>query len=51
MEALCYEKDKDQLITALLELNTYKMPDGRQFYEASEAELKEQFLLVQSHNC
>ncbi|MBU8907601.1 Fur-regulated basic protein FbpA [Desertibacillus haloalkaliphilus] len=32
--------DKDQLIDALLQNELYKMPDGRQFYEASEEELE-----------
>ncbi|MFB4162350.1 Fur-regulated basic protein FbpA [Alteribacillus sp. JSM 102045] len=46
---LIIEKDKDQLIAALLDLNMYKMPDGRQFYEATEKELKKQFLLKKSY--
>lgn len=31
--------NKDQLIDALLSYHHYKMPDGRQFYEATESEL------------
>ncbi|WP_175638969.1 Fur-regulated basic protein FbpA [Metabacillus schmidteae] len=34
------EKSKSEIITALIDHNVYKMPDGRQFYEASEIELK-----------
>ncbi|SDI04322.1 Fur-regulated basic protein FbpA [Alteribacillus bidgolensis] len=45
MCTLIDEKNKDQLIAALLDLDIYKMPDGRQFYEATESELKNQFLL------
>lgn len=43
------EKNKDQLIAALLDLDIYKMPDGRQFYEATETELKRQFLLRKNY--
>lgn len=43
MNVSMYEKNKDQLIADLLQLQVYKMPDGRQFYEASENELKIQF--------
>ncbi|WP_156177899.1 hypothetical protein [Bacillus sp. SA1-12] len=31
---------KSEIIDALLHKNLYKMPDGRQFYEATEKELK-----------
>ncbi|HZH60812.1 MAG TPA: Fur-regulated basic protein FbpA [Metabacillus sp.] len=34
------EKSKSEIITALIDHNVFKMPDGRQFYEASEKELK-----------
>lgn len=34
------EKSKSEIITALIDHNVFKMPDGRQFYEASENELK-----------
>ncbi|GAE27438.1 hypothetical protein JCM9140_3585 [Halalkalibacter wakoensis JCM 9140] len=32
--------DKEQMIDSLLENDMFKMPDGRQFYEASEEELR-----------
>ncbi|MBO1510259.1 Fur-regulated basic protein FbpA [Metabacillus bambusae] len=32
--------NKGEIIDALLHRNLYKMPDGRQFYEASEKELE-----------
>ncbi|MEC2074886.1 hypothetical protein [Metabacillus fastidiosus] len=32
--------DKEQIIDTLIENQCYKMPDGRQFYEATENELK-----------
>lgn len=32
--------DKGEIIDALLHKNLFKMPDGRQFYEASEKELE-----------
>ncbi|WP_209124104.1 Fur-regulated basic protein FbpA [Alkalihalobacillus sp. BA299] len=38
--------DKEQLIDSLIKNQHYKMPDGRQFYEASEQELK---TLICSH--
>lgn len=33
-------KSKVDIIDALLHKNLYKMPDGRQFYEATEKELE-----------
>ncbi|OLO28176.1 hypothetical protein BTR23_18010 [Alkalihalophilus pseudofirmus] len=33
--------DKDYLIDSLIKKQYFKMPDGRQFYEASEQELKD----------
>lgn len=35
------KKDKGEIIDALLHNNLFKMPDGRQFYEASEKELRQ----------
>jgi hypothetical protein len=35
------KKDKGEIIDALLHKNLFKMPDGRQFYEASEKELRQ----------
>ncbi|MDQ0232564.1 Fur-regulated basic protein FbpA [Metabacillus malikii] len=32
--------NKGDIIEILLNMNLYKMPDGRQLYEASEKELK-----------
>lgn len=32
--------DKEQIIDTLIKNHCYKMPDGRQFYEATEKELK-----------
>lgn len=32
--------NKSDMIAALLNNNVYKMPDGRQFYEATEEELE-----------
>ncbi len=37
---LAKEQSKSDIITALIDHNVFKMPDGRQFYEASEKELK-----------
>lgn len=34
------EFDKEQIIDTLLKHQYFKMPDGRQLYEASEAELQ-----------
>ncbi|MCM3409224.1 Fur-regulated basic protein FbpA [Metabacillus litoralis] len=31
---------KAEIISALLDQNVFKMPDGRQFYEATEKELE-----------
>jgi hypothetical protein len=33
------KNNKNKIIDALLHRNLFKMPDGRQFYEASEKEL------------
>jgi hypothetical protein len=34
------KRNKVDIIDALLHKNLYKMPDGRQFYEATEKELE-----------
>ncbi|MDE5414820.1 hypothetical protein [Alkalihalobacterium chitinilyticum] len=38
-----YSNEKEHLIDTLFSYHQYKMPDGRQFYEATVQELK-QFL-------
>ncbi|MFV8828193.1 Fur-regulated basic protein FbpA [Alkalihalobacterium sp. APHAB7] len=35
-----YSNEKEHLIDSLINYQHYKMPDGRQFYEATEQELK-----------
>ncbi|WP_216830562.1 Fur-regulated basic protein FbpA [Alkalihalobacterium elongatum] len=35
-----YSNDKEHLIDSLIKHQHYKMPDGRQFYQATEQELK-----------
>ncbi len=40
MSVTLSEFDKEQIINTLLEHQYFKMPDGRQLYEASESELQ-----------
>ncbi len=40
MSATLSEFDKEQIIDTLLQHQYFKMPDGRQLYEASESELQ-----------
>lgn len=42
MSKITYElnNSKGKMIDALLHMNLYKMPDGRQLYEATEKELE-----------
>lgn len=43
MSDITKESMKDKIISALIELNVFKMPDGRQLYQVSMTELLEQY--------